>query len=570
LRAPRALAASQGLRFSAIGPDLTSAAPLAYERAAPPDDVRVGRPLAQRYVLTRHVASGGMAAVWEATDEVLGRRVAVKILHPHLATDATFLARFRAEARSAARLSQASVVAIFDTVSEPGCEAIVMELVDGVNLRTFLDEHGPLPTPDAVALADQVAVALEAAHDAGLVHRDIKPANILLCPDRRVKVTDFGIAKAIEADDHTTCGTLLGTAKYLAPEQVAGEPVDARADLYSLGIVLYEALTGTVPFDEDTAAATALARLQREPPPIRFRRPDVSPALADVVHTALARRPEDRYRSAAAMRTALGSAMQTPPPPMSVDATVAMASPSVPASPRPPAGIVGPAPAVIPGRDHLRGAIVAVAVLGALILAITLVAATTIGRDLYTQASDGVVDLFRNDAADGARPAPDPVVTTNDGAESIAAASISDGAMPLIDAVAFDPEGDGQEHDGRARLAVDDRADTFWHTERYDRRDLGNLKGGVGLVVATDTSRPLQTLQISSPTKGWAARVFVSDGVDTDLADWDAPVDGRVGIDGSVDFDLRGVKGSHVLIWITDLGDGQPRPRVEISEVALS
>ncbi len=181
-----------------------------------------------------------MAEVWQAGDEVLGRHVAVKILHPHLAADQAFVARFRTEAIAAARLHHPSIVAIYDTCHEDGLEAIVMELVRGTTLRDQLDGRSMLAYAEVVHVGAEVADALAAAHRAGLVHRDIKPANILLCADERVMVTDFGIAKIRDDTDHTQTGTMLGTVKYLAPEQVRSEPVDGRTDIYSLGVVLFE------------------------------------------------------------------------------------------------------------------------------------------------------------------------------------------------------------------------------------------------------------------------------------------------------------------------------------------
>jgi eukaryotic-like serine/threonine-protein kinase len=543
--------------------------------------VAAGRLLADRYELAHHVASGGMASVWQATDRILGRQVAVKVLHPHLAADPTFLERFRAEGRSAARLSHAAVVAIYDTVSEPGCEAIVMELVEGQTLRSFLDSNGPMAFADAVAVVDQVAGALEAAHDAGIVHRDIKPGNILLCADRRVKVTDFGIAKAATEQtsaDQTTDGVLLGTAKYLAPEQVAGHPVDGRADLYSLGVVLYETLAGTVPFDGETPAATALARLERDPPPITSRRAGVPPGLVGVVDIALARDPAARFASAAAMRTSLAAAL-VPPPPL-VDPTVVLTDldraaagrldpgPAVAATRR------SPEPVIVGERDTLRALVVGVVVVGAFVLGIALFAATTIGRDLYDRAWSTVTDTIVNDRGSDPAQAPpgeagggdgEPVVPVTDAGADDPADAIS-----IVSVADFDPEGDGREHPDRAPLAADGAPGTFWHSERYDSRQFGNLKSGVGLVVALDGTRPVNRLEVVSPTRGWAGRVFVSDGAAADLGGWGQPVDGRVGVDGTVRFDLRGVVGSHLLVWFTDLGDELPRPRIEVAELAVS
>ncbi len=191
-----------------------------------------------------------MAEVWEAVDEVLTRPVAVKILLPHLAADKAFVARFRREAISAARLSDPHIVSIYDTCSEGDVEAIVMELVRGATLRQLLDDQGHLHPNRAVEIAVQVADALEHAHRNGLVHRDVKPGNILLSDDGRVLVADFGIAKAAEGGaDLTEVGQVVGTAKYLSPEQVEGTPLDARSDVYAVGVVLYEMLCGRPPFD---------------------------------------------------------------------------------------------------------------------------------------------------------------------------------------------------------------------------------------------------------------------------------------------------------------------------------
>ena len=226
--------------------------------AGPTGGPLAGRLLVGRYRLNRPIASGGMAEVWEATDETLARRVAVKLLHPHLGRDDSFVRRFRAEAVAAARLAHPSIVSVYDTFSADGMEAIVMELVVGTTMRADLDQHGPMRLEAVLAIGTQVADALGAAHASGLVHRDVKPANILLSADGRVLVTDFGIAKAAEGNDLTSAGAMVGTAKYLAPEQVEGGPIDGRADLYALGVVLYEALTGVAPFVEEAAKATVL------------------------------------------------------------------------------------------------------------------------------------------------------------------------------------------------------------------------------------------------------------------------------------------------------------------------
>jgi serine/threonine protein kinase len=224
-----------------------------------------GTTLCGRYRLDHLIGSGGMAQVWEATDAVLGRKVAVKVLHPHLGVDEAFVRRFRQEAIAAARLNNPGIVGVYDTCTDGGHEAIVMELLDATTLRQLIDERGALDPDTTLRIGLRLLDALEAAHRAGLVHRDVKPSNILLCNDGRVKIADFGIAKADDQTELTREGSLIGTASYLAPEQLTGGPVDARADLYSLGLVLYECLTGRVPFDGDTGAAVALARLHTTP-----------------------------------------------------------------------------------------------------------------------------------------------------------------------------------------------------------------------------------------------------------------------------------------------------------------
>ena len=253
-----------------------------------------------------------MATVWIADDPVLSRRVAVKVLRADLAADDATRARFRNEAIAAARLSHPNIVSTYDTGDDDGIAYIVMELVDGPTLRHLIDEHGGLPVADVIRIGKQVADALDAAHRAGLVHRDVKPANVLVPRAGPVKVTDFGIAKAAGADDLTRTGTVMGTARYLAPEQVNGRPTDPRTDVYALGLLMFEALVGHPPFGGDTDIATAMARLTTSAPSIRAERPEVSQALDDVIHRCLARQPAARFGSAAAVRDALDRARLDP------------------------------------------------------------------------------------------------------------------------------------------------------------------------------------------------------------------------------------------------------------------
>ena len=272
-----------------------------------------GRMLGGRYELGASLGAGGMATVWQATDLLLGRQVAVKVLREQYALDPSFLARFQREARHAASVSDPRIVTVFDCGVDAGAPFIVMELVSGRTLRQVLDQARVLSAGEAVSVAAEMCAALEVAHAAGLVHRDIKPANVLVTSGGQIKILDFGIARMAQSAGLTQTGTLIGTAEYLSPEQGAGQPAGPQADLYAVGCVLYEMLTGTPPFTADSPAALVYRHVHDQPAPPSARRPGLPPQLDGLVLRLLAKDPAARPGSAAAARAALLAAVSAGP-----------------------------------------------------------------------------------------------------------------------------------------------------------------------------------------------------------------------------------------------------------------
>jgi eukaryotic-like serine/threonine-protein kinase len=525
-----------------------------------------GALLGGRYRLDEQLASGGMAQVWLGTDEVLRRAIAVKILHQHLADDETFVARFRHEAIAVARLSHPAIVSVYDTCSDDGVEAIVMELVRGRTLRQRLDE-GPVDPWLAANIAAQVCGALSVAHAAGLVHRDIKPANILLSEDGQVKVGDFGIAKAAESADLTQEGSFLGTAKYLAPEQVEAGPVDGRTDLYGLGVVLYEMLCGRVPFEGDSSSSTALARLHSDPQRPRLVRPGIPRELEAITLRLLARSPDDRYATASEARAALLGAGADDGP-TTGDTTVVESGRTDPGGrsvatagatghlPPPPTAPPTPPPSTL-GTPAVQGPGAPVRfaeterrwLVPTLLVVLVAVALGVAG--LLIQGSGS--NLFGDsDGSDTSEPPP-----------------ADDEFVPIARTIDFDPAGGDGEHAQEAEQgnAIDGDQNTSWSTEDYTSPDWGRLgKPGVGLILELDQSADIHGLEFDTPSAGWQAEVYVADSDPGSLEGWGDPVATFEEDDSGTNTVTFDANGGAVLLWFTRAGDdGQ----VTVTEVRL-
>ena len=257
----------------------------------------IQRILARRYELQELIGGGGMADVYKAQDKLLDRAVAVKILHQQYANDAEFVEKFRREATAAAKLAHPNIVNIYDVGEDGGSQYIVMEYVSGPTLKEVIQQKGCLEPIEAVRIAKEIASALESAHRNNLVHCDIKPHNILVMPDGHIKVTDFGIARAVSASTMTYSGSVMGSVHYFSPEQAKGTVITTKSDVYSLGVVLYEMLTGQLPFNGETSVSIALKHLQEEPVPIRQINPSIPPVLEAIVQKAMSKAPADRPSS---------------------------------------------------------------------------------------------------------------------------------------------------------------------------------------------------------------------------------------------------------------------------------
>jgi tRNA A-37 threonylcarbamoyl transferase component Bud32 len=483
--------------------------------------------LGGRYVIEEHVADGGMASVWMAMDDVLARRVAVKTLREDLAARQDFRERFHREAVAAARLNHPAIVSIFDTGVDDGIAYIVMEYFDSRTLAEVAAGPGTLEVPEAIGLILPVLDALAYAHQSGLVHRDIKPGNILVGAANRVKVADFGLAKVLSGHDLTTTGKVLGTVRYLSPEQVRGDEVDPRSDLYSVGVVLYELIAGRAPFQAETDIATAMMRLTVDPVPLRSMVPGLPRPVEGAVLRALARAPEDRFPTAEAMRSALDRWAETE------------------ARPAPPA------PAVTSSVDTADGSLFRSWMLVPLLIVVLAVAAVAAGVALGRLEFGGPIGVRKAEGGETVRP--------------VAIASVRD----------FDPFGDGSENPDEALQAIDGDRTTAWSTDHYNSAALGGLKPGVGLFLDLGGDHEVSRITIESPVSGWMFELLPGSSPDQDarpLRDVDGTSSFSMPPSGRLEIEIRPVRIPGLMIWITQLA---PNPRgdrfvAEVGEVEIA
>jgi eukaryotic-like serine/threonine-protein kinase len=473
------------------------------------DDVIAGR-----YELLELVGRGGMSSVWKAHDRLLDRTVAIKVLHEHYTQDEEYVERFRREARSVAQVSHPNIVTVIDRGEDGGRQYIVFEYVDGENLKQVIEREGPLPVREALLLALQVARALGFAHDRGLVHRDVKPQNVLLNDEGQAKVTDFGIARSVDVDGVTVTGTVLGTSEYIAPEQARGQRVDAHTDVYSLGVVLYELLTGAVPFSGESFVTVALQHVNEAPPDVLEHRPDCPPRVALAIERAMAKEPEDRPMMDELV-TELEACLADLDP-MSEQATMI-------APPR------ATQRATQPSRRRRRRRVgllwPTVAVL--LVLAVAALAAL------------GAMALRDNDNGSPAAASNTPI-------------RLSGGA-------AYDPDGDGAEHDAEVERATDGDTATYWTTETY--QNFSQSKPGVGIVLDAGREVEPSRITVTTDTPGFQAEIQAGDSTTGPFR----PVSDNQTVNETTTYELHDAKARYFVVWITDL-DGS----AHVNEVRAS
>ncbi len=480
----------------------------------------VGELIAERYELEELVGSGGMSSVYRAHDQMLERRVALKVLHEQFTKDGDHVERFRREARSVAQLSHPNVVTVIDRGEQDGRQFIVFEYVDGQNLKSLVEREGPLPERQAIELTLQIALALSFAHANGLVHRDVKPQNVLLDDEGCAKVTDFGIARALDVQAGITqTGTVMGTSDYIAPEQARGAKASVHTDIYSLGAVLYELLTGDVPYRGDNFVAVAMRHINEPVPSVRATRFDVSPRLDAAVQRAMAKDPRDRFDSMDDFAAELQACLVQEDG--STDATTVIA-PRKARRRRRAARPPSERPSVWPLMLLLAGLAVLAGIFAA-VFAFTGSSPTKITKDLV--------------GVGGATSKP----------------------VQLTGVTAYDPEGDNQEeHNQEAKNATDRNPTSYWTTERYNSAELN--KSGVGIVLAAPRVLKLSKVMVTSDTPGFTAVIRAGQSETGPFA----PASDPQTVGRTTTFSIKGAANRYYVIWTTDLG---PNDSVHVNEV---
>jgi eukaryotic-like serine/threonine-protein kinase len=481
----------------------------------------VGEVIADRYELEELVGRGGMSSVFRARDRLLERRVALKILHDSHLADSDLTERFRQEARSVAQLSHPNIVTVIDRGESDGRMFIVFEYIEGEDLKALIERTGPLPVRRALEYAIEIARALAFAHAHGIVHRDVKPQNVLLNGDGGAKVTDFGIARAVDVEGVTRTGTILGTSSYIAPEQASGGQVDACTDVYALGVVLFELLTGKIPFEGENFVAIAMRHVHEPAPSVLDRRPDVPLRVAQAVERAMAKDPADRFASMDELLAELEACLA-----------------ELGSSPADDATLITPGRVVRQGGVHRvrarrRGSpwpLVALIAGLAVIAAIAAVALLTLDESPLSTGGNGK------------------------------AASPSTSAVRLSGVASYDPEGDGQEHPEAVARATDGDAATYWTTEHY--QDFGRTKDGVGLVLDAGGPSAPDAITVETSTPGFTARIEAGSAPSGPFE----PVSDAQTVDTSATFELDGTEARYFVVWITEVPDGVAR----INEVKAS
>ncbi len=488
----------------------------------------IGTLLNGRFRLDEKIGSGGMSTVYRAYDPTLERWVAIKLMHRDISDDPDQLERFRREARAVARLSHPHVVTVIDFGEDDGTPYIVLECIDGENLKERIRRMGRLPVVEAVAYAIEIGRALSAAHGERLVHRDVKPQNVLIDAEGRGKVTDFGIARSLEAKGLTATGRVLGTTDYVSPEQALGQEVGEQSDVYSLGIVLFEMLTGEVPFKADSQVAVAMKHVKDPLPDVQRRRPEVSAALAAVLEHSTAKQTENRYATADDMVHDLEEVLAI---------EVARSGESTGEATTVLRALPGDTASFAPLRlRNPRRWIVT------LLTVLVLIA--------------GVVGYFATRTEKG-----------SGGASTPRAGSLS--AVDLASSAAndYDPEGDERESDDSTQNAIDGNPSTQWDTERYDDGLEGVNKSGVGLFVDAGSPIAARSLELTTSTPGFTAAVYAANDVPEGIGGWTkVSADVEAGERERIRLRTRGREFRRYLVWITALPEGN---KAAIQELTL-